>query len=567
MKTLSRTSAVVQCETRSLARQKTPFVLRTLFAALVGLIALSTIASVSTWSPVTMAAIGYSLFYRIVLIQTFLALAFGALLGVTSINAERHNQTLGLLALSQLHPWEIVLGKLAALFALVLIVLIAGLPVFAVLSWLGGLEFQWLGWLLAYTVVITLMGISTGLATALRYRSSAAATILAMTVLALPILGSQAMLTNEPTSPLVLLASPATACFDIASQVESFSVQVGLFVALLWTVVAVMAASRSLPKAAASGEGRGLRGFFEDLDVHFEKINKVTGGVRVFESKQRALTGNPVAWLTSLTGGLGLAHYGVRLVVAGLGLALLSLAFALLGPREGLIVISFWTFALLVIPLSLGALSFGAERSRQTLSVLLATPMAPWEILWGKLRASAALLTVLAIGSTLFLWAFLSLQSANGWLALTSMLSLTCTGLCGYAMAQHLSLIQPNALRAGIFAALLLAGQFPLFMLGRAYQDLSLWRKELLAAVVVLTLGGVLTAVAAMKRGRTSVAMIALCVAVTPSAALLTSLFAEKFVFDAEVLGMNSGLTALVLTVVLMAFNARSFDMAVGRAR
>jgi ABC-type transport system involved in cytochrome c biogenesis permease component len=139
---LRRVRAVAVRELRDLGRSRTPFVLRLTFAAVIGAIltlALNPLAARNggEMEPEMLAFMTAGVFKGVVYFQTFVVLLIGAMLGVISSTAERSNKTLGLIVLSRLRAGEVVVGKLLALLGLMVMVLLAAVPLFALLGWGG----------------------------------------------------------------------------------------------------------------------------------------------------------------------------------------------------------------------------------------------------------------------------------------------------------------------------------------------------------------------------------------------------------------------------------------------
>ncbi|MEM7354208.1 MAG: hypothetical protein AAF657_25615 [Acidobacteriota bacterium] len=490
---LPRIRAVVQGEMRSLARVRAPFVLRTLYGALVAanvLLALRTAAFIGPSgmsSGQRLAFEAYNAFYSVAAGQAMLAAILGAIVGVVSANSERRNQTLGLLVLSQLRPFEVILGKLTALLGLVVQVLIAGVPVFAVIGWAGGLDYRWLGWLTILTLALAAQGICTGLALGFRWRSALGAVFAALLLMVVPILAASGSFGQIDSAPLRLVISFGLAVVGVASQGQDpealTMVQTGLVVSLVWTVVMAVIASRALPRAAAAGEGRGLRGLFERLDRFFEAIN--VGGIRLGSGLQRGPRGNPVTWLEGLNAGLGLPQYGLRLLTAALLLACWSLVLVLDGGRWAGPVALFWGAGLVLVALSSGAATFGEEKARHCLGTLLATPMTARTILRGKLLTAAKLLAVTAIPIVLIAVVYESLYGFRSWDSQRLLAYALAGPLCGYLLARHMSLVLASTLRAGIAAAALLAALLLGFSLIGPFFDPFIWVLPLLTAFAI----------------------------------------------------------------------------------
>ena len=88
-------------------------------------------------------------------LQLALAVFFSAMLAASAVAQEKDRRTFVLLLLTNLSNRELVLGKLLASLLQVLVMFAAGLPVFVLLSLLGGIS----GWQIARTAAVTVASI------------------------------------------------------------------------------------------------------------------------------------------------------------------------------------------------------------------------------------------------------------------------------------------------------------------------------------------------------------------------------------------------------------------------
>jgi ABC-type transport system involved in multi-copper enzyme maturation permease subunit len=457
-----RVAAVIAREMRALARYRTPFVLRTVYAVLISTPVASFVADFgdqTRWTGEQMAYFGYQTFGILVWFQCFLAVALGILMGVVSVSVERRERTLGLVMLSQVRPRELILGKLTALLALLSTVLLAGLPVYALVGWAGGLDYFWFACLVLLSAMLATLGIVAGLAASVALRNGFAAVLGAGVLVVAPIvfglIWHQALASGQPDLPSRLLASVGWLTASVAQQ----DADDGLF----WSAIDVLAISamiaalfgiavRRLPRAASAREGSGLRGAFEKLDRFYESIN--VGGIR-FGRDRRSLTGDPVSWLTRTTSGTALMRYGFRIAAVATILSLVSVPWLLFEGSQELIWFLFGA-GLVVAMLSLGAGSLGDEKARRSLGVLLATPLTAAQILHGKMRAALPVLLAAMVPAAVFL-VFGPLVEPRGLSDLVQGIAFVLAeGLCGFFLAMHVSLHVSTSLRAGIAGALAL---------------------------------------------------------------------------------------------------------------
>jgi len=130
-----------------------------------------------------LARFGAILFQILSPLQLALAVFFSALLAASAVAQEKDRHTLDLLLITRLSNSELVLGKLLASLLSVVVLLIAGMPVFATFSLFGGVSFAQIGRVFAVTFATVLVAGSLGSTVAL-WREKTFQSV-AMTVLAL----------------------------------------------------------------------------------------------------------------------------------------------------------------------------------------------------------------------------------------------------------------------------------------------------------------------------------------------------------------------------------------------
>lgn len=457
----SHTGAVVVREVRELARRKTPFVLRSIYALLAALIVFASLIlgfdGASTG--MNLAFLSEIMFAVVAMLQAIFATGMGVLLGVTTVQTERRNLTLGLLLLSGIGHGEVVLGKLLAQVGLSLMVFFGIIPVLALIGWGGGVDYAWLWRLVLLTLVLSVLGTTIGLAFSMWSRSAVAAAAKALLftlfLIMLPV--------------LIEIASPAAArvvaAFWIWNPALAVSTQgrEGLFlvplcitaaIALVMGCVAVL----GLRRAASAGNGKSLRHRMLTLDRWIQKINP--GKIRLIAKPEKLEPeGNPVAWLTRVTGGMGWAGNRIRFFVLNLYISGIAGTLCLWKEEWGATLLVVIFVCALVVALMAGASAFAGERARNSLPVLLAAPFPARTLIRGKLIAGHGLLAVALlppVGTALVpAVIFLSLEGEGD---LLRMLVLYCAeAVCGYYLCFAASLFYGSTLRAGISGMILLA--------------------------------------------------------------------------------------------------------------
>ncbi len=147
------------------------YLLRAAFATGIFILMWTAWQSLVGWREVlelgVLARFGSILYLLISLLQLTFLLFFAPLSAATAVSHEKDRRTFLLLLMTDLSDLEIVLGKLAASFVLILTVLVAGLPVLTLCALLGGISFWQITNLYAVTISSGLTGGAMGLLIAL----------------------------------------------------------------------------------------------------------------------------------------------------------------------------------------------------------------------------------------------------------------------------------------------------------------------------------------------------------------------------------------------------------------
>ncbi len=145
-----------------------------------------------------------------------------------------------------------------------------------------------------------------------------------------------------------------------------------------------------------------IRRLFQWLDRTFSRLNaRFARGIVLALSGNNLPEENPVAWRENRRGNLGRLNYLIRiLLVIEFPILLLTALLAAIGRGLDFSVYSglalvLWSIAVLVVVVRSAGL-FAAEKARQTLDVLLTTPLLLWDLVGAKMRG---LLRVMALVS------------------------------------------------------------------------------------------------------------------------------------------------------------------------
>jgi len=578
---LRRLLAVVVREIRDLTRRRAPFVLRTLYGALLGLIVFGVLIGLMSGSRTAMGSyvgfVTYQTFEFITVLQSFALLILGTLLAIHSVMAEKSNRTLGLLALSRIRSLDLIVGKAIALLGIVAMVVIVAVPVFGILGWTGGLDYLWLGKFAILSLVMALLGISIGLFCGLAFRGGAAATLWSL-VIAFGVVILPGWSRSVVIAPLVEHTWIWSAIMTVGSQgVNSEIFITPILVNVAVACVFLVGAAAILGPAASRGPGRGLKGTFERLDAVFEKLNPPGAHIGPLRPKDVS-RGNPVAWLSRATGGYGIGRYALRV-----SLAVVCLFFILLTAAAAEMVwaqVLIWVLlpSLLLLPLAIGANAFAGERSRQSLLLLLSTPLSGRRIVAGKTAAAAQLLAVI-IGPVFVISILTAVLLGSLGFALVgfvgALVLVAAEGMCAFVLALGMSLFLSHPVRAGAAAlGLLVLVNFAPFVLvsityAAAFED-ERWAWITLGIIGLTSLVMGISYIAYLNRkaiwgflGVLSIAILGGTVLGVMWLPTITSGF-DRGSPDAVVPAMIIYL--IVLSKLSFQFLSNSLDWAVGRA-
>jgi len=426
------------------ARRRTWW-LRSLYALLAFFAAVSMSAATlyRNWSgsPFQILGQGSELFMMFVFMQFFGIYLFMPAMTSPLLTSEKERDTLSLLFLTRLSPWGIIIGKLISRLIPMLLLLALSLPLSAFAYSLGGFE-QSLIWMTIWILCLTVFQVATlGLMCSAFFRTTVGAFIGTYVLGFLMLFGP--VLLDEMTHGLRDLYEVLQSAFGtqtvLGFQEYTFSGMFfapmvlfqngpGMFAATsLWEpllrsipILMVSAVFLLLTRAfivtRAFVERRNLLLVaFRKLDRVFWQLNEKFGrGVVLSGGSERLPESQPVAWRETTKKTLGTTRYLVRVFV-GLEFPVLFICSLTIGSGNpgsfgmlALLQFTVWIVAILLICVHSASL-FAAERTHQTLDVLLATPMTNRELFQQKLRGLLRLAFVVAVP-------LLTIYVFEGWL-------------------------------------------------------------------------------------------------------------------------------------------------------
>ncbi len=385
-------------------------------------------------SPFQILGQGSELFVMFVLMQFFGIYLFMPAMTSPVLTSEKERDTLSLLFLTRLSPWGIIIGKLVSRLIPMFLLLGLSLPLMSFAYSLGGFE-QSLIWMTAWMLCLAVVQIATlGLMCSALFRTTVGAFIATylsgFLMLFGPIMfdgmthsgrelyqvlqsafGTQTVLGFQQYTfsgmffaPMVLLESGPGAVSGVSGwPILLRSIPIMTFSAIFLLLTRAFIVSRAFV------ERRNLLlVMFRKLDRIFWHLNERFGrGVVVSGGSETLPHLQPVAWREVTKKTFGTTRYLVRVFI-GLEFPVLFVCSMVVGGVGNdwyglLALLQFivWLVAVLLISVHSASL-FAAERTHQTLEVLLTTPMTNRDLFRQKLRGllrltfvvSAPLLTV-----------------------------------------------------------------------------------------------------------------------------------------------------------------------------
>ncbi|MEA3211572.1 MAG: hypothetical protein QOE70_4629 [Chthoniobacter sp.] len=403
-------------ELTEMAAQRRTYALRVFYglmlAAIFVLQAPTTLLSQGV-DPMAGLGIGRDLFNNLCLLQCYGILLFLPALMCGRIAAEKERDSLVLLFLTDLRPWQIVLQKFIGGLVPMLSFLLLALPLSAIAYACGGLSTTQLWDSFSNLILLALQVGAISLMCSAWCRSSAGALVMAYLAMAVMVVGIRLVGSSQAVHHALLNVDYAVT-IDLSSwpfevvQAPLLPPAIRLATISIPAMVIALAflgLSRwFLVRRAFVPPSNLLLRLFQQLDRFMHWANRLTGGVIVVRETDRLPGDDPIAWRELTRRSLGKVHYLVRvlLVVEVPVVCVCAFVAALSEGSQSLLGVLTW---LAVIAGALGILAVSvasantivSERVAQTLEVLLTTPLTSKDIVMQKARALRRLTLVAAI--------------------------------------------------------------------------------------------------------------------------------------------------------------------------
>lgn len=377
-------------ELSELANRRRTYIFRFVYATLLFAAGLVILFNRGGQSGDMMSNVGRELFLQLVFIQQIAILLLVPSMTASALTQEKERETLALLLLTTISPSEIVLQKFLSRVVTVLSYVLLSFPLLAVAYAYGGVPVVMLGATCAVLIVTVIYHAAFSIMCSSYFRTTVEA-LIGVYVLQAPI----SLVAGEYV-PSLAVSNQGGAAVQSVAGVVSFA-SVSLFLSLVYLVLA----TEFLHRRAFVPPRNVLLQLFQALDRFFNEWNQVTGGVVLIKDGSPLPFDQPVAWRETAKKSLGTFRYLVRvLVVVEVPILFVSqlVNINMISGHHAMTVLYYmlWIGSAAMLALHAGNV-IAAERSRQTLDVLLATPMSGEELLLEKMAGVKRLLMVLAI--------------------------------------------------------------------------------------------------------------------------------------------------------------------------
>lgn len=408
------------------ARRQT-YILRVVYALLLfvaaGIMFASTLAA-GSHNLFAILGSGRQMFDRLLMLQFAGIYLFMPAMTASVVTGEKERNTLGLLFLTRLGPWAIVFEKLLSRAVPMLGFQLLSMPLLAFAYSFGGIsqESVWTG---AWVLVVTTFQFGALCVMCSTYFRTTLGALVGTYVIAGALFFGPALVSAAALfyfggpmqssgaiqrllawdGPLLWMTfGPAASerMYDSRTPISIWFVLKETAPLIVSGLVFLAIARHFLVSRAFLNPVNPLIRFFRALDGFFERINQnsITRGVVLVREDTSLPDARPVSWRETKKRSLGKTTWLIRIFVLletfVCFVAVTSAADYRRGMATGHAGLTLWLLAIAVVAVA-GANLFSSERSRQTLDVLLSTPMTTREIVLQKYAGIVRLCVVLSM--------------------------------------------------------------------------------------------------------------------------------------------------------------------------
>ncbi len=320
--------------------------------------------------------------------QAILILLFLPAITCGAIAGEKERNTLAILLTTRLSPLTIVLEKLASRLMVVFMILLLSLPLLAVAYSMGGISLP-------------------DLLRRVRDLAELSFFVASLSLMCSAWCGStvSAFFMSYFVAGALILAGAGVMGYSLVFHFGQPGPVLEQVLILLAPVLFVSVATRCLVSRAFVTPRNFILAFFRGLDGLYTRMNVVVGNIVLVPEKALLPEDKPIAWRETAKKSLGTVRYLVRVLVA---IELPTVFFLVIASESPTVDLSrglgvgswlwllVWAIAATLVAVS-GASIVSGERTRQTLPMLLATPLPGDEIVGQLFAGMRRLITVLWI--------------------------------------------------------------------------------------------------------------------------------------------------------------------------
>ncbi len=381
------------------ANRKRTYAFRAILIVIIGFFIVLTIgnSNVPQNSIYRMARLGNDIFAVVMICQFFAVVVLlpGMMSAVVTVEKER--SSLELLFLTSMKPWEIIVQKYLSRIIPCLMFYFLGLPVLAIAYSFGGLD----GEEVRFIPLIILTSIFHIGAFSLMFSTLCATTVMAA-------VSSYLMLVLGFLFFIII----GQYSYELGFRRETDIFYFAMIVQIITTFLFLGLSMAFLRKRADAKSGHHIRKGLDTIDRLWFDINRLFGGIMIIKDEKNPLpSDNPLAWYEKIKSPVGRLSYRIRLSIIAYLPVLACLMMNVGGYRSYRQ--EYWFQLLLVVYLlvlavllcSNGASVISAERTRQTLDILLTTPLSAAEIIREKMKRTWTYIGIFTV--PIFVLAFL----------------------------------------------------------------------------------------------------------------------------------------------------------------
>ena len=351
---------------------------------------------------------GQAFFQMLITVQSIAIVFLLPAITCGALTVEKEKDTLALLLLTKLSSWTIVFEKLVSRVLAMGTYQLLSLPLFAIVYGMGGVELRGIIHAVVSLLALTVVVASVSILCSTWFRTTAEAFIMSYVILFIFGCGLAASIEytrvqtlrmnqrtwpNIPKGPSVLQSFTAAFSTDTSIALQAFA----------FCLVCVLIASRVLFARAFVPPRNMILEVFQRADRFFNELNKsTTGGIVLVPDHETLPLFQPITWRETRKKSLGTFRYQFRILMFLLAPLVLVIAAILsegrndfTSPFRGFPAF-FWFVSVICLTIhSTGVIP--AERIRQTLDVLLVSPLKPSEIVLEKLSGVRRLIKILTV--------------------------------------------------------------------------------------------------------------------------------------------------------------------------